>query len=45
MAVDAILLRPIAITRDNLRLVIDAGWVSRATVCRGVGENPPAACR
>jgi D-xylose transport system substrate-binding protein len=45
MAVNAILLRPIAITRDNLRLVIDAGWVSRATVCRGVGENPPAACR
>jgi D-xylose transport system substrate-binding protein len=35
-AVDAILLSPIAITRDNLDTVIEAGWVSRETVCRGV---------
>lgn len=35
-AVDAILLSPIAITRDNLDMVIEAGWVSRETVCRGV---------
>lgn len=35
-AVDAILLSPVAITRENLAVVIDAGWVSRETVCRGV---------
>ncbi len=44
-AVDAILLEPIAITRDNLDVVIDAGWVSRETVCRSVAANPPKACR
>jgi D-xylose transport system substrate-binding protein len=43
-AVDAILLEPIAITRQNLSLVIDAGWAPRESVCRGVGEAPPPAC-
>ncbi|MBW2274810.1 MAG: D-xylose ABC transporter substrate-binding protein [Deltaproteobacteria bacterium] len=43
--VDAILLAPLPITRDNLDVVIDTGWVPRETVCRGVGANPPAACR
>lgn len=43
--VDAILLEPQAITRDRLDVVIDAGWVSRATVCRGVGDDAPPACR
>jgi D-xylose transport system substrate-binding protein len=43
--IDAILLQPIAITRANLDVVIDAGWVSRDVVCRGVTENPPSACR
>jgi D-xylose transport system substrate-binding protein len=43
--IDAILLEPIAITRDNLDVVIDAGWVSRDVVCRGARSNPPVACR
>jgi len=43
--VSAILLTPIPITSENLDVVIDAGWVSRKTVCRGVGQDPPAACR
>ena len=42
--VDAILLSPIAITRERLDRVIDAGWVPRKTVCRGVGSDPPVAC-
>jgi D-xylose transport system substrate-binding protein len=45
ISVNSILLEPLAITRDNLDRVIDAGWVSRKTVCRDVGEAPPAACR
>lgn len=45
IVVDAILLEPQAITRDRLDVVIDAGWVSRETVCRDVGEDPPPACR
>ena len=44
-AVDAILLPPLAITREQLEAVIDAGWVSRKSVCRGVAADPPKACR
>lgn len=43
---DAILLAPVPITRDNLDVVIDAGWVSREVVCQGVsGEDAPDVCR
>ena len=44
--VPALLLEPVAITRANLDRVIDAGWVSRAAVCRGVAPGPqtPTAC-
>jgi D-xylose transport system substrate-binding protein len=41
----AILLTPIAITRDNLNLVIDSGWATKEAVCQGVTENPPPACQ
>jgi D-xylose transport system substrate-binding protein len=43
-AVDAILLAPVPITRDNLDVVIDAGWVPRAMVCREVAVDPPPVC-
>ena len=42
---DAILLTPVAITRENLDVVIDAGWISKGAVCRGVVKNAPSACR
>ena len=45
VALDAILLEPLAITRANLDVVIEAGWISRQAVCRGVGAAAPAACR
>ncbi len=45
LAVDAVLLEPVAITRDRLQIVIDAGWVSREIVCRAVSRDPPAVCR
>ena len=41
----AILLTPIAITRDNLNLVIDSGWAKKEQVCQGVTTNPPPACK
>ena len=41
----AILLTPIAITRDNLNLVVDAKWISKDELCEGVTENPPPACK
>jgi D-xylose transport system substrate-binding protein len=44
--VDAILLAPVPITRDDLDRVIDAGWVSREAVCDGLsGPGAPPACR
>ena len=41
----AILLEPIAITRDNLNLVIDSGWATKEQVCQGVTADPPPACQ
>ena len=41
----SILLTPIAITRDNLNLVVDAKWISKDELCNGVTENPPPACK
>jgi D-xylose transport system substrate-binding protein len=42
---DAILLTPIPITRNNLDQVIDAGWVTKAVACQGVEQaNAPKAC-
>ncbi len=43
---DAILLKPVPITWDNLNVVIDAGWVKKQVVCQGVDSaKAPAACK
>lgn len=43
---NAILLKPVPITRANLNAVIDAGWVKKQVVCQGVsGAMAPAACK
>jgi len=43
---DAIFLEPIAITKDNLGVVIDAGWVDKAVACQGVDAGmAPGACK
>lgn len=41
----SLLLAPIAITYDNLNLVVDAKWISKEELCNGVTENPPAPCK
>jgi D-xylose transport system substrate-binding protein len=39
-------LKPVPITRDNLDVVIKAGWISKDEVCKGVAkETAPAACK
>ncbi len=40
----AIFLKPVAVTRDNLNVVIEAGWAPKAAVCQGVpaGRSRPA---
>ena len=40
----SILLTPIAITQDNLDVVLDAGWIDEATLCQGVEAGSVDAC-
>ena len=40
----SILLEPIAITQDNLDIVVEAGWIDEATLCEGVEPGSVAAC-
>jgi D-xylose transport system substrate-binding protein len=41
----SILLTPIAITKDNLNVVIDEGWISKDAVCQGVKPGSVAVCK
>ena len=40
---DAVFLAPQPITRDNLSVVVDAGWITQEALCQGV-TNGPAPC-
>lgn len=42
--VNAIFLAPVPVTRDNLAAVVDAGWISKETLCQGVAAGGPAPC-
>jgi len=42
--VNAILLTPDAITKDNLDDVISANWISKAEACAGVKAGAVKAC-
>jgi D-xylose transport system substrate-binding protein len=42
----SILLTPIPITKDNLNVVLDAGWITKDKLCQGVAAaTAPAACK
>ncbi len=41
---NSVFLAPVPITKDNLNVVIDAGWVSKEVVCQGVAAGSVAAC-
>ena len=41
---NSILLTPQAITKDNLSVVLDAGWIDKATLCQGVTAGAVAGC-
>jgi D-xylose transport system substrate-binding protein len=41
---NALLLTPIPITKDNLNIVLDAGWVSKAEICKGVRPGAVDVC-
>jgi D-xylose transport system substrate-binding protein len=38
-------LMPQAITKDNLNVVLDAGWISKAELCQGVKPGAVPACK
>ncbi len=40
----SIFLTPLAITADNLNLVVEAGWIDEATLCEGVTAGSVDAC-
>ncbi|MCL4186026.1 MAG: D-xylose ABC transporter substrate-binding protein [Rhodobacteraceae bacterium] len=40
----AIFLAPVPITRENLPVVVDAGWISREALCQGVAAGGPVPC-
>jgi D-xylose transport system substrate-binding protein len=43
-AMTALFLKPVPVTKDNLKLVIDAGWAPKSAVCQGVAAGKVAAC-
>ena len=43
-SVQSIILTPTAITKDNLKDTIDAGWVTKEQVCAGVTAGSTPAC-
>jgi len=46
VALQSRLLAPMPITRDNLDVVIKAGWIKKEELCRGVAaDKAPAACK
>ncbi|MET0744231.1 MAG: D-xylose ABC transporter substrate-binding protein [Microvirga sp.] len=43
-AMSSLFLTPVAITKDNLDVVINAGWVTKDVVCQGVKAGTAKAC-
>jgi D-xylose transport system substrate-binding protein len=41
---NALLLTPLPITKDNLNIVIDAGWIKKDEVCQGVKPGAVKVC-
>jgi D-xylose transport system substrate-binding protein len=41
---NSILLDPIPITREDLNVVLEAGWITKEALCQGVAAGSVAAC-
>jgi D-xylose transport system substrate-binding protein len=44
MTVDGILLTPLAVTKDNLNVIVDKGWITKGEVCNGVKPGTVKFC-
>ena len=42
--VDGVLLTPLAVTKDNLNVIVDKGWITKAEVCNGVKPGSVKFC-
>jgi D-xylose transport system substrate-binding protein len=42
--INSILLTPLAVTKDNLQAVLDAGWIDKATLCKDVTAGAVTGC-
>jgi D-xylose transport system substrate-binding protein len=42
--ITSILLQPQPITKDNLNVVLDAGWITKDKLCQGVPAGKAPAC-
>jgi D-xylose transport system substrate-binding protein len=46
LTIQSVFLKPVAVTRDNLKLVITADWATKEQVCMGtVAAKAPSACK
>ncbi len=44
--VKSLILTPTPVTADNLQVVLDAGWITKDDLCKGVdAATAPAACK
>ncbi len=41
---NSVFLTPVAITKDNLKVVVDAGWITKEALCQGVPAGSVAVC-
>ncbi len=44
ITITSILLTPIPITQDNLNVVLDAGWITKENLCKGVSPGTVDVC-
>lgn len=45
VTMNAVFLRPVPITRENLNVVLEANWISKDRLCQGVNAEQVAVCR
>ncbi|HEX4510178.1 MAG TPA: D-xylose ABC transporter substrate-binding protein, partial [Burkholderiaceae bacterium] len=46
VSMDSKFLKPVAITKDNLDVVVKANWIGKDELCKGVAaDKAPSACK
>ena len=45
VTVSSVLLTPLAVTKDNLNVIVDKGWITKAEVCAGVKPEMTPYCK